>query len=436
MNDPRLRKAILLAGQNRHDLAADELRAVLAAEPDHAFAHAWLGVQLAELGRRDEAVREVERAAGLAPDDAVVWWAQGLALAKLGRLPAALVAAQRAVRLDPFQEDHHGLAAAILLQQKRWQEALHAAEEALRLDPEHVQALNVRALALVKLGRGGEARSTMEAALRADPEDAQTHAAQGWTLLHHGDARGAIVHFQEALRRDADLEAARAGLVEALKARNRVYRAVLRAGLWMDRFTAGRQALILVGAFVAYRVALSASEGLPVVQNVTIALWLTLVVLSWGARPLFNFLLLAHPLGRRALRFEERWPAVWFGLTVGAALVGVGAWAGFGTPFGKLGALAFGLLALPVAIVAMMPGGWRRAAAAIVAAALLLGVLATFASWWIEIASWQTQVAQGLASADAKPAAVDAAAGRFFAVLQACGFSTWLGLVLAATARR
>ena len=55
-------------------------------------------------------------------------------------------------------------------------------------------------------------------ALGRNPENAHTNANQGWSLLHGGQPGKALEHFREALRLDPDLEFARAGMVEALKA--------------------------------------------------------------------------------------------------------------------------------------------------------------------------------------------------------------------------
>lgn len=53
---------------------------------------------------------------------------------------------------------------------------------------------------------------------------------------HQGDAKQVLTHCQEARRRDPTLAGARAGLVEALKARNPIYRMVLDWFLRLERF--------------------------------------------------------------------------------------------------------------------------------------------------------------------------------------------------------
>ena len=63
----------------------------------------------------------------------------------------------------------------------------------------------------------------------------------GWTLLHDGDPRKAMGHFREALRLDPGMEWARAGIVEAMKARSLIYRIFLSYFLFMNRLSGNAQ---------------------------------------------------------------------------------------------------------------------------------------------------------------------------------------------------
>src|SRR5581483_7555851 len=117
--------------------------------------------------------------------------------------------------------------------------------------------------ALVKLGRKTEAASTIDGALQRDPENARSHANQGWTYLHRGEPKLAMVHFREALRIDPTLDWARAGMVEALKAHNVIYRWVLRYFLFMSRLNKQARWGILIGGYIGYRVALNVAQTNP-----------------------------------------------------------------------------------------------------------------------------------------------------------------------------
>ena len=82
-------------------------------------------------------------------------------------------------------------------------------------------------------------------ATRRTPSPTPTRAGPGCT---RGDFRGALEHFREALRLNPSLEWARAGLVEALKARYPVYGLLLRYFLWMSTLSRRAQWAVILGA--------------------------------------------------------------------------------------------------------------------------------------------------------------------------------------------
>jgi tetratricopeptide (TPR) repeat protein len=275
---------------------------------------------------------------------------------------------QEAIRLDPENPQYFSLLAGICYVQKRWQEALEAAEQGLALDPEHVNCTNVRAMALIKLGREKEAGATIASALAKVPDNAVTHANQGWALLEQRDHRQALEHFREALRLDPNLDWARAGIVEALKARYLIYRLMLTYFLWMAKLSGKAQwAVILVGYF-AYRALRSVAKANPAVApyiEPLLYLYLAFVFLSWTADPLFNLLLRLNRFGRLALSAEQLTASNWIGACVLGGLLGLGAWLVMGYPAGKFAAGYFGLLMIPVAGTFSCPAGWPRAAMAL-----------------------------------------------------------------------
>src|SRR6185436_32555 len=142
---------------------------------------------------------------------------------------------EEALRLDPYEPGYFAVLASLHYQQRRWKDALAAADQGLAIDPEHNTCLNLRAQALIKLGDKGAAADTIGEALARRPDDPLTHASQGWALLEKGDPKQAMIHFREALRLKPDLEFARIGIIEAMKARNFVYRWLLAYFLWMAK---------------------------------------------------------------------------------------------------------------------------------------------------------------------------------------------------------
>ena len=316
-------RAFLLLQQGRFDLAERELRRALTEDPNDPEAHALLALTLADLDRGAEALGEANAAVGMAPDLPLAHLARAQALLQLDRAADSEQAAREAIRLDPGNADAFAALSAALSARRQRQEALDAAEQALALDPEHAAATNLRAIALVRLGRRDEAAGALEGALSRDPENAVSHANRGWTLLHQNDVKGAMLAFREALRLDPGNEWARSGILEAMKARNPVYRGLLAYFLWMDRLSSGQRWGVVIGGYLAARF-------IPLLWIV----YLPVVLLTWTGDSFFSLLLLLDPFGRLVLTREEK---------LAAGLVGV-------CLIGGLGLAAGGLLGAPEAL--------------------------------------------------------------------------------------
>jgi Flp pilus assembly protein TadD len=374
-----LHRAILLVQQSRHELAETELRQALALDPDEAQAHAWLALCLAKREAFADATTEAQQAIHLAPDFPFAYYALAHIYYARNRSVEARAAIQEAIRLDSSDADHFSLLAGIEVQEKHWSAALAAAEQGLELDPSHVGCTNFRAIALVKMGRRAEAGATIDAALAKNPENSTTHANQGWTCLESGNPQKALEHFKEALRLDPDNEWARQGIVEALKARNIIYAVMLKYFLWMSRFGAGKQWMILLGAFFGNRILYSLSKSNPALAPWLMPLrilYLAFAVLTWTADPLFNLVLRTNRFGRLALSAEQITASNWFGTCLLIALTSLVAclFLSFNSPW-SVSALVFGLLLLPVSSIFKCATGWpRRIAAGYTIGLALIGI--------------------------------------------------------------
>jgi tetratricopeptide (TPR) repeat protein len=355
-------RATLLFSQRRYDLAAGELRTLLTAEPDHAPARALLALALAQLDDLDAALAEAKAAIAEDPELAFAHGAMAAVLFARDDHDLALAAIETAIRLDPDAVDHRSTQAQIHVGQKRWTAALAAADAGLALDPHDTDCLNLRSLALARLGRAAEATGSLDESLGRDPDNPYTHQARGFVLLQQGDAKGALHHFQEALRRDPSLDGARHGLLEALKARNPVYRLVLAWFLWLDRFDGRRQTQILVGIWFFSMVARRSlrAAGFTTAANVAGFAWLGFVLVVACAVPLCNLLLLLHPIGRHALDRQARNDALLLGGTVLTA-AGIGLHRVFGESIWSwIGWETWLFFVLPVAGIGLFHAGWAR----------------------------------------------------------------------------
>ncbi|MCR4411274.1 MAG: tetratricopeptide repeat protein [Thermoguttaceae bacterium] len=337
-----LERAKVLLLQRRYADAEAEAGLALAERPDDESAHRVMALCLLERERFDEATEHAQQAVALGPDVPAAHYTLAVVWARRNYLDRAEAAVREAIALDPDDADCRVLLGRILLARKRWEEALAAAEQAMALDPEHVEALNVRAEALRGLGRTGVAEEELVSALQVDPDDAWTHANLGWTALENGQRAQAMERFREALRLNPELEWARLGVVETLRAHNPLYRVLLRYFFWVGRLSTGAQWAVILGAYVGYRVVLEVARTHPALGPwlaPVIVAYLVFALGTWLGRPMMNLALRLHPFGRLALSDDERRGAnVVGGFLLAAALAAAAYWG-----------LSF-RLALPVAI--------------------------------------------------------------------------------------
>jgi Tfp pilus assembly protein PilF len=356
-----LQRARLLLAQSRPADAERELLPALAAAPDNAEVHAVLALCRVRLERAQEALEPATTAIGLAPDWDYTHYVHAVVLRELGKFKPALEAVAEAIRIDPYDAGTFALQASIHLQLNDWAAALASADEALSIDPENNDAANLRAMALVRLGRKDEAVTTVDRNLSRNPNDAFSHANQGWNALHRNDPHRAQEHFREALRLDASLDYARQGLLEALKARNPVYRVMLAYFLWMGRISQKAQWAFVIGVVFGNNLVRNLAKTRPDLVVVVVplqVLFYAFLYLSWTAIPMFNFTLLFDRFGRQVLTQRERRGALAFGISF-VFVVAALAWWICGGAKGLIITKVFAYISAFVATTAMATGRRR-----------------------------------------------------------------------------
>jgi tetratricopeptide (TPR) repeat protein len=307
--DPRLTKATILIKQQRYAEAERSLREVLSTDPTDVNCLALLAE--VKLRQDDHAAAEsiIDQAIGLAPDTAYLYYIKGGILLGAKRQREAEVVLREAIELDPLDADAYALLAQILLSRKQYAEALEQADLALALDAEHLHALNMRSSVLVKLDRKEDSYRTIEGALREDPENPYTHTNYGWGLLETGDHRKALEHFGMALRRDPTSDYARAGMAQAVKAKNPVYRLYLQYAFFMNRLTANYQWGVIIGVYVLYRLLVGVSANYPALSPFVTPVLAVLVLFAlstWVIGPIGDLLLRLDRHGRYLLDADEK----------------------------------------------------------------------------------------------------------------------------------
>ena len=293
-----LARAQLLMEQRRFRMAEDELRNALRDEPESAVLHAYLALCMAEdPARRKEAMEEAMWATAYDPVLPTGWYVLSLLQSRQGLPLEAEKTARIALALAPELPPLLLHLAQLMMDRERYRDGLEFAERALAVAPDDPQALMTAGALRSRLGRHAEADADFAAALARAPDDHAVQANAGWAALRRGDAAAALRHFRASLQREPGEPSPQRGLVEALRARNPLYRAFIRVALrlfWISPLLKWVAIAVAVSA-VAYAFALDLPR--PVVLALQAAINAA-AVFTWTARPLADQLMLADPAGR------------------------------------------------------------------------------------------------------------------------------------------
>ena len=318
-----LAHGLLLQDQGRLEDAEICFYGVLAREPDNDFVYSRLALcQMNQAGKKKVALDTIGEAIRLRADEPFYHSLRSLILSDLNRGKEALTSVDSALSLDP--QDSFALAAkaAAFCSMDRWAEGEEWSLRALAVDADNAMAANLLAHTLRLQGKSDLSAEAVARLLEADPEDSLAHVNAGWSALQGGDRVRAETHFREALRLDPESDAARDGLIESFRARSLFYRAYLSYCFFMQRFTGGKQWLIILGLYVIFQVSRRALDSInPLYAAAFAILWLGIVLWVWLAPGIGNFLILLDRSARLALKRGERHQ----GLAVGGGLLlGIG----------------------------------------------------------------------------------------------------------------
>jgi Tfp pilus assembly protein PilF len=326
-DDIRLSKVKILFQQNKYAEAEKVLRDLLAQDAHNTHFLALLAEVNLKLGKTDVAEKVIENAIGLAPDAPGLFYIRSRVAIQQDNYNDAEKYIAQAISLDPYDADYFALSANIKLSRKKYEEALETADRALEIDPENLLALNTRSTTLNKLNRSEESFQTIEGALREDPNNPYTHANYGWGLLEKGNHKKAMEHFREALKNDPNYAYAQAGMLQALKASNPVYRLFLKYAFWMSNLTAKYQWGVIIGFFLAFRGlrALAASNKSlePYLMPVLITLGV-IMFSTWIITPVSNLFLRFNKYGQLLLSKKEKMSSNLVALSLVVFLAGLG----------------------------------------------------------------------------------------------------------------
>ena len=272
------------------DGAIDRLRTALTEDPDLGDAHALLAICLLQKRRLYAAAIETDLALTLAPEAPFTHWvAAELNLARRDFVTAEGHIEQfRALAPDLPQADR--LLARCYSLTGRRAERLPLLTQALNKDPTDPETLAELANHHAETGDLEQAWRYADEALRASPENMSALVAMGEVLLKRGDIDGAREHAAFALRADPTSSAALA-LLTSIKARTSPLLGLWwRYAVWGERVGPTRQVIVLLVAFVLYRVStiVATDAGMDGLAGAIVFAWLGVVVYSFVGPTLFR----------------------------------------------------------------------------------------------------------------------------------------------------
>ncbi len=324
-----LERAELLISQQRFEMADEQLDKLLAEAPDHALAIAYKALIKLNTKQPKQALSFAQNALALEPESDFALYIIAMAFMEMHEMKKAEEAIVRAKAMQPYFADYYGIHANIKLIKRDYREAAEIARQGLQINPENMICRNVLSTAQLKMGDKEASFETIEKALERDPENAMTHANYGWGQLERGSHKKALEHFKEALAKDPEDEFARAGMLEALKAKFWLYRIFLKYYFWLSNLKPSVQWVFIIGYVFLQRVIRTVSRSSPELATVLIPvsyLLLLFVVLTWIIHPVFNFFMSLNRYARYLLTDEAKNSAIVVGVAFTLFTVSVVGW--------------------------------------------------------------------------------------------------------------
>jgi len=270
--------------------AIDRLRMALTEDPDLGDAHALLALCLLQKRRLYAAGIEMDLALTLAPEAPFTHWVA----AELNLARRDFAAAERHVEqfraLAPDLPSPDRLLARCYSLTGRRAERLPLLMQALSKDPTDPETLAALASHHSELGELEQAWRYADEALRAAPENTSALVAMGEVLLKRGNIDDAREHAALALRADPSDPSA-LGLLTSIKARTSPLLGLWwRYAAWGERVGPTRQVVVLLIAFVLYRLStiVATDAGMEGLANTIVLVWLGVVVYSFVGPTLFR----------------------------------------------------------------------------------------------------------------------------------------------------
>lgn len=307
-------------------MAYEELKALLAVNPDDVHAQGMLAICCINLRKMEEGEKVILNALYLQPWNAYFKFLLSNLFAIDNKLDKGIIAINEAIQLDSYNADFFDLKSRLHLGKNEFKESEEAARSSLEIDPENEDALNSLSKALIGQNKKSEAAEVMHKALEKNPENWETHANYGYRSLEIGKVKDAIEHFRNALINDPTKEFAQHGMKLAMKAKFPLYNWLLQFQLYMTKkgrsFNLGFIIGLVVVVNILQKLQDNASGLLRYGLISIIGILLLFVFSSWILDPIMNLVLYSNKNGRLSLNEEETNTAKFVGVNLILVFIG------------------------------------------------------------------------------------------------------------------
>jgi len=205
--EPLLALVKLDLTRGQRERARARLETLLAARPDHPFAHGLLGEVFLLVGKQENADRHFREAVRLHPKWITPWLDWGGLWLSARKPDVAAQVLQSGLTANPESEELHMLLASALSAGGRIDEAIAAYESALRLNPKNLLAANNLAVLLVD--HKGDQPSlqrafTLSRSFEKDAPHPMFLDTLGWTRFKMGQQEDALRLMKDAVAKLPD----------------------------------------------------------------------------------------------------------------------------------------------------------------------------------------------------------------------------------------
>lgn len=237
-----------------YDGAIDTLKQVLGLEPDLAEAHALLALCLLEKRRVYAAEQEAKTALAIEPSLELSHFALANIYIAQRKFTQAKESIQHLLEMDPHNVQYYLLKARLMDLIQKKAEILPLLEKALELEPGSAEVLSELSDYYIDTFDLDLAESYAHQSLQSEPENVNGLVSMGRVLLFRGATEEAREHAVWALRQSPTNGAALA-LMAGIKARKSPILGLWwRYHVWSSRMGMTRSVLVLLFAYICYRV--------------------------------------------------------------------------------------------------------------------------------------------------------------------------------------